>query len=75
MSLIFNCRGPVVGVYSQELAPKPELIGKPRRAGCGAVLNKLIDLVPADGKDHEVKCPVCKAVSRIKKTPEDKEPA
>ena len=75
MSLNFTCRGPAAGVYSKDLAPKPELIGKPRRTGCGAVLNKLIDQVPADGKDHKVKCPECDTVCVVKKTPEDKEPA
>jgi len=75
MSLVYKCRGPVVGVYSKEIAPSPDLIGKPQRAGCGTVLNKLIDLVPADGAEHEVECPDCGAVSRVSKTPEDQEPA
>jgi len=38
---------------------------------CGFDLTEQYDAVPADGKDHFIKCPRCGNVSRAMKTPAD----
>ena len=51
----YRCRGPRVGDDSIE------------RKGCGAVLDKLIDKVKADGENHGIECPKCGNLSSVRK--------
>ena len=56
---MYRCRGPRVKEDSIE------------RKGCGASLDKLINKVKADGKDHGIECPSCGNLSSVRKVPAD----
>lgn len=79
----YICQGPVAGTYTEDeakAAGRPEMAGHNKRGvksgnglivPCNTDITGLIEAVPVDGADHEVKCPRCGNVSSVRRLPAD----
>ncbi len=66
-NITYTCKGPHLLQDGSMIKVATDEAGIALRQGCGADLTVLIAAVPADGKDHDVKCPKCKNVSSVMK--------
>lgn len=62
--IIYTCLGAVITI------PGEDGSGKSIKAfaGCGQVLNELVEQVPFDGERHEYACPKCGTMHVVKRT-------
>ena len=79
--MTYICQGPLIGTYTEEEAQslgRPDIAGHNKRgvqAGnglivpCGTDITDLIEAVDTDGADHDITCPRCGNVSRIRRLP------